>query len=102
MAGLAALLFAIALGGLAALGNPLLSAALAALLVVPVALFAPRQLLWSTVVGSLVLVGLVEIYLPGLAFVRYAFLLTSGLFFLAVLLRRPRWQRSKPQGSTLS
>jgi len=88
VAGLAVLLLAVLFGGLVALGNPLLSAALVGLVAIPIALFAPRQLLWATVIGALALVGLIEIYLPGLSFIRHAFVLSAGLFFLAVLIQR--------------
>lgn len=88
LAALTALVLTVILGGLVALGNPLLSAALVALLVIPISLFAPRQLLWVTIIGSLALVGLIELYLPSLSFFRHAFVLSAAIFFLSVLIRQ--------------
>lgn len=95
----AALLLAIVLGGLASLGSVLIVTFLTATVGALLALGFPRALFWFATVGSLVVVGLLELYLPGLQVLRWAFAGMTGLFLLAVLLQQFTRRRadSRPQ-----
>jgi len=78
---------ALFLGVVASTGEPLIAAFLCGLVVTFAMLFFPEALLWITVLGGLVIAGLMEIYLPGLRMVRWGFAGTSVLLFASSVYR---------------
>lgn len=83
-----ALMLAVVLGLLAGIGNVLISGALLSLVGIAVATGSPRVVFWFAVIGSLVAAGLLELYLPGLQVLRWAFAGSTALFLAAVMLAR--------------
>lgn len=81
-------LLALFLGAVAALGNLLMAGFILATVGALLALGFPRTMFWISTVGSLAVVGLLELYLPGLQVLRWAFAGMAGLFLLSVLLRQ--------------
>jgi hypothetical protein len=79
-------LFALLIGAVTAFGNLLASAMMVAILGSLALTGFPRLLFWFSVVGSLVLSGLFELYLPGLQTLRWAFAGCTALFFVSVVL----------------
>jgi hypothetical protein len=84
----AILLMVLLLAAVSALGNLLIAAMLVASLVAFALMQFPRALFWFGVLGSLVVAGLIELYLPGLQVMRWAFAGATALFFLAMLMRQ--------------
>lgn len=85
---LGALLLSLLFGLLLGTGNILVSGFLLGLVGVVLAVGAPRALFWASLVGSLVLAGLLELYVPGLQALRWAFAGSTALFLAAVLLQQ--------------
>lgn len=74
---LVALLFALLAAGAIVIGGPVVGTALGLLLLGCVLFFFPRAAAWVVVVGGIGVVGLIELYLPSLQTVRWAFALLS-------------------------
>lgn len=97
--GLVVLLLALVLGGLAGLGDLLISGFIVAAVIVLLALGFPRMLFWVALTGCLVLSGLLELYMPSLQVLRWAFAGAASLFLVSVALHQI-WipgERAEPQ-----
>lgn len=81
-----AILLALLLGLLSGIGNVLISGALLGLMMVAAAAGAPRLVFWFAVIGSVVVTGLLELYLPRLQVLRWVFAGSTAVFLAAVLL----------------
>lgn len=88
-------------GTAAGLADPLLIGVILAPLGAFAMLLLPNALLWIVVLGGLVIAGTLEIYLPGLQVLRWAFAGASMLLFLSILLRDYLFARTAAAGPAM-
>ena len=86
--GVAVLVIALVLAGVASSGNVVLVGLLVMAIGVLLALGFPRGLFWAAVIGSLVIAGLLELYVPRLQAMRWIFGGAASLFLAAVVLKQ--------------
>ena len=94
--GVAAVVIALVLGGVASSGNVVVVGLLVAAIGVLLALGFPRGLFWAAVIGSLVVAGLLELYVPRLQAMRWIFGGAASLFLAAVVLRQFWHKAARP------
>jgi hypothetical protein len=68
---LAAVVVGLAMGGLASLGNPIVTLIVAGLLIAAAGVTSRNAVFWVVVIGALVVTGVAQLYLPGSRIVRY-------------------------------